>query len=66
LAFVPEPLFSRQCQKFFTAVLLRPGSSSLAMAASITMDTKVNDVMFCIYTVGLMALFSFVLFSART
>jgi hypothetical protein len=33
LALVPLPLFSLQCQKFFTAVLLRPGSSSLAMAA---------------------------------
>lgn len=34
LALVPEPLLRRQCQKFFTAVLLRPGSSSLAMAAA--------------------------------
>jgi hypothetical protein len=32
-ALVPLPLLSLQCQKFFTAVLLRPGSSSLAMAA---------------------------------
>lgn len=33
LVWVPEPLFSLQCQKFFTAVLLRPGSRSLAIAA---------------------------------
>lgn len=33
LVCVPDPLLSRQCQKFFTAVLLRPGSSSLAIAA---------------------------------
>ena len=29
----PPPPFNRQCQKFLTAVLLRPGRSSLAMAA---------------------------------
>lgn len=32
LVCVPDPLLSLQCQKFLTAVLLRPGSSSLAIA----------------------------------
>jgi hypothetical protein len=34
LVWVPEPLLSLQCQKFLTAVLLRPGSRSLAIAAA--------------------------------